>query len=472
MTATPSSPRQPRKPPRRLTTAAASTKREFLPPKIRDLFFEPDSKGNAIYIPSRYKVAYGGRGSGKSWAFAALALVLGTQHPLRVLCAREFQTSIRDSIYKLVTDLIERFGMGGFYEVQANSVFGPMVPIKMPDGTTKLKRTEFIFAGIKTDPLKIKSMESIDICLVEEAERVSAASWRYLLPTIRTEFGSSEIWVVFNPRQEDDETYRMFISSPPSDMRRVMVNWNDNPWFPHELRGMRLNALRQIKESSSDDDRLQAQAEYDHIWEGALQKNSAATIFRRRVIVHEFDDPHPDLQTRYYYGADFGFANDPSTLIRFWITTHRSDDGEREWEELWISHEAFGWRVEIDETPAMYDLVPGSREWPIKGDCSRPETISYLARQGFNISEAEKWPGSVEDGIAHIKAFERIHIHERCVNMQEEARLYSYKVDKITEQVLPIVVSAHDHGWDAIRYGLDGVIQRRGAAGQWARLGA
>jgi phage terminase large subunit len=116
--------------------------------------------------------------------------------------------------------------------------------------------------------------------------------------------------------------------------------------------------------------------------------------------------------------------------------------------------------------------VPGARDWPIKADCARPETISALARAGFNITAAEKWPGSVEDGIAHIKAFRRIHIHKRCKQMQIEARLYSYKVDKVTSLVLPIIVDAWNHGWDSIRYGLDGYIQKRGILAQWERLGA
>jgi phage terminase large subunit len=120
----------------------------------------------------------------------------------------------------------------------------------------------------------------------------------------------------------------------------------------------------------------------------------------------------------------------------------------------------------------LFDSVPGSRKWPIKADCARPETISYVARQGFNIAAAEKWPGSLEDGVAHLKGFVKIHIEERCKHMQEVARLYAYKIDRVTDEVLPIILDCHNHGWDAIRYGLDGHIQRRGVSAQWARLGA
>jgi phage terminase large subunit len=404
-----------------------------------------------VYIPSRYKVAHGGRGSGKSWGFADLALVLGTIHKLRILAAREYQTSIRDSIYKLLVDRIDQMGLHRYYEIQAQGIYG-------------VNGTEFIFAGIKTDPLKIKSLEAIDICLVEEAERVTEASWKYLIPTIRTKHGSSEIWIVFNPRDEEDPTYKRFILHNRHDMRRVEINWSDNPWFPAELQAERENDYARITEAANDDDRLQAQADYDHVWEGALQKNSNASVFRRRVLVEAFAEAPEG--TRIFYGADWGFANDPTALIRFW-TTRNADNTE----ELWISHEAYGYRVEIDETSQLFDSVPGARAWPIKADCSRPETISYMARQSFNISAAEKWPGSLEDGVAHLKGFVRIHIHERCKHMQQEARLYSYKVDRVTSEVLPIIVDANNHGWDAVRYGLDGYIQRRGVNAQWERLG-
>jgi phage terminase large subunit len=114
--------------------------------------------------------------------------------------------------------------------------------------------------------------------------------------------------------------------------------------------------------------------------------------------------------------------------------------------------------------------VPGVRDWPIKADAARPETISYMRRQGFHISAADKWDGCVEDGIAHLKGFRRIVIHERCKQMNDERRLYRYKVDAKTGEVLPVIVDKHNHGWDAIRYSLDGYIQRRGGLGVWSRL--
>jgi phage terminase large subunit len=431
----------------------------LLPEKLNYLFFEPDAANDPVYVPSRYKVAYGGRGSAKSWGFARLALVLATKFKLRVLCVRELQNSIQESIHKLLSDQIDALGLSAFYTVQNNGIFGT-------------NGSEFIFAGIKTDPGKIKSTEGIDICLVEEAEKVSETSWRILIPTIRKR--GSEIWVCFNPRDETDPTYKRFVLRTPPGCRRVKMDWMDNPWFPKELELERQYALLLINEATDDDDRAQAQADYDHVWEGATQKNSNASVFRRRVVVESFE-PLPD--TRFYFGADWGFANDPTALVRFWITEtwvsvtdNEGRTSDVQVQELWIDHEAFGYRVEIDETPKLFDAVPGSRTWPIKADCSRPETISYVGRQGFNIVGAEKWDGSLEDGVAHLKGYHKIHIHTRCKHMQEEARLYAYKTDRVTSEVLPIIVDRHNHGWDAVRYGHDGIIQRRGLAGKWARL--
>lgn len=442
---------------------------ELLSPKLRNLFFRPGTNGDAVYVPSRYKVAKGGRGSTKTWGFAGVAATIGALRPLRFLWVRETQNSIKESVHRLLRDRIDALNLAPYYDVQEQGIYG-------------INGTEHIFAGIKSDPAKIKSTEGIDVCVVVEAEKVSEASWRTLIPTIRKP--GSEIWVEYNPREETDPTHQRFALRMPPNCRRVHVNWNDNPWFPPELELERQYALQLINEATDDDERVQLQADYDHVWEGQCQSRSDAAIFRRRVVVEDFAEPHE--KTRLHYGADWGFANDPTALVRFWVTQEGGG------EELWIAHEAFGYGVELDDLyklfagkegatveqlarwkvtdDAKYPGVPGSRKWPIKADCARPETISYMRRQAFNIAAAEKWQGSVEDGIDHIKAFRRIHIHTRCKNMQAEARRYSYKIDRITGEVLPIVLDANNHGWDAVRYGLDGYIQRRGSMGVWAKL--
>ena len=122
-------------------------------------------------------------------------------------------------------------------------------------------------------------------------------------------------------------------------------------------------------------------------------------------------------------------------------------------------YEAYGVGVELDEMPQLYDSVPESRRWIIKADCARPETISYLKnRHGFRIEAAKKWQGSIEDGIAYLKSFDKIVIDPRCRHTADEFRLYSYKVDKITGDILPVVVDKNNHCLDAIRYALDGYI--------------
>lgn len=432
---------------------AAEVRPQLLPPKLRSLFFRKDSKGQVVYARSRYKVAHGGRSSGKSTGYARMAVTLADQMPLRFMCLREVQKSISASVHRLLSDTIETMGLSHRFEVHNESIRSHI-------------GAEFMFHGIKTDPDKIKSAEGIDICFIEEAHKITEQSWKTLLPTIRGKegrpFGTRpEVWMCFNPGLQDDPTYKRFVVAKPPDMRRVQMNWNDNPWFPESAELERRYALELIANAQDDDERLQYQADYDHVWDGHTMNRTDAAIFRRRVVVEEFDDPPPDR--RLFLGADWGFANDPTALIKFWM--NEAED------ELFIGYELFSYRTEIDLLPDAWDrAIPDARKWPIKGDCSQPMIISYLARQGFNITPAEKWQGSVEDGIEHLKAFKKIHIHERCKKMQEEARLYQYKIDRTTSQVLPIVLDAWNHGWDSIRYGLDGYIQRRGTNAIWDKL--
>ncbi|MFY3647735.1 PBSX family phage terminase large subunit [Achromobacter xylosoxidans] len=386
-----------------------------------------------FFKPKRYKVAHGGRGSGKSWSVARALVLMAASKPIRVLCTREVQNTIRDSVHKLLKDQIESLGLNAWFTVTEKSIRSSV-------------GAEFIFKGLKFDVQGIKSTEGIDICWVEEAQTVSATSWEVLVPTIRGE--GSEIWVTFNPDNEDDPTYQRFVANPPENAIVVQMNYMDNPYLPDVLR----EEMEYLK-------RIDYEA-YLHVWEGMPRTISDAIIFSGRYRVEAFPDDLYKTAGRLFYGADFGFAQDPSTLIRSFIKDKK----------LYIEYEAWGVGVEIDELAQLYDSLPDSRNWPIKADSARPETISYMRRQGFSIAAADKWPGSVEDGIAHLKGFEEIIIHPRCRKTIEEARLYSYKVDRQTNEVLPIIVDKHNHCWDAIRYSLDGYIQSRGGLGVWARL--
>ncbi|MGE5452437.1 MAG: PBSX family phage terminase large subunit [Acidobacteriota bacterium] len=207
-----------------------------------------------LFEPHRYKCAYGGRGSGKSWSFARALLIQGAQAPLRVLCTREIQKSLADSVHKLLSDQIEGLGLSGFYEVQQNYIKGR-------------NGTEFSFAGLQQHTVdSIKSYEGVDRVWIEEAHSVSKKSWDVLLPTIRKP--GSEVWVTFNPQLESDETYKRFVLTPPPDCVSVLMNYTENPWFPDVLEKERLHAKATMKPE-----------EYGHIWEGKCMPAVQGAIY-------------------------------------------------------------------------------------------------------------------------------------------------------------------------------------------------
>ena len=374
-----------------------------------------------LFQPSRYKIFYGGRGGAKSWAFARVLLLLALQRKIRVLCAREFQTSITDSVYRLLCDQIFTLGWATRFKISKTQI-------------SSVNGSEFLFKGLKHNVQEIKSLEGIDICWVEEAQSVSRESWDLLIPTIRKE--GSEIWVSFNPGSPDDDTWRRFVLNPPAGAVVVKVGWEDNPWLPETLR----KEKDYCRESSPD--------AYAHIWGGEPLTISDAQIFKDHFEVRPFETPEG---ARFFHGVDWGFARNPTALVRLFI-----QDGQ-----LYIDAEACGAGVELDALPALFGCIPTSLAWPIKADCSRPETISYMARRGFRISAARKWAGSVEDGIALLKSFRKIIIHPRCTHTAEEFRLYSYKVDRVSNDILPVVEDAHNHCIDAARYALDGYLKPR-----------
>ena len=213
-------------------------------------------KLEGLFKKSRYKVAYGGRGGAKSWGIARALLILGAKSPMRILCAREFMTSMRDSVHKLLCDQIEALNLFGFYEITQASIKGK-------------NGTEFAFAGLKNNISNIKSFEGVDIAWVEEAQTVSRLSWNVLIPTIRKE--SSEIWVSFNPELETDETYQRFVAIPPADCITMKVNWSDNPWFPETLK-LEKDALKVRDEEA-----------YNQVWEGLCRQTVDGAIFAKEM---------------------------------------------------------------------------------------------------------------------------------------------------------------------------------------------
>lgn len=397
-----------------------------------------------LFQPAPYKIVRGGRGAGRSWNFARALLIQGTQEPHRILCTRELQNSIADSVHAVLADQINALGLNWFYKVEQSSIFS----------RNESTATSFIFKGLRHNAEEVKSTEGITRCWLEEAQKTSAASLKFLRPTVRRTPGA-EIWMSFNPEETTDPVYALS-ENPPTGAIVRHINFDQNPYFPAALEEERQDALRRVVEAPNDKARAAAQAEYDNVWLGMCKRRSDAAILKRWRIA-EFDTPK---NARFLHGLDFGFANDPTAFTRGFILDNT----------LYIDSEAGGVGIEIDETPTLLDSIPTARDWPIKADGARPETISYLRRQAFNIAPAEKWPGSVEDGIAHLNAFDEIIIHPRCVKTAHEARVYSYKVDRTTGDILPIIVDADNHFIDAIRYSLDGFILKRGGVGVWSKL--
>ena len=394
-----------------------------LPKKLISVFVAEDV---------RYRGAHGGRGSAKTRSFALMTAVKGYQFAEAgisgvILCAREFMNSLADSSMEEVKQAIRSVDwLNNYYDIGQNYI------------RTKNGLISYVFCGLRHNLDSIKSKARILICWVDEAENVSEMAWQKLTPTVRE--NNSEIWVTWNPEIKGSPTDLRFRQNPPENSAIVELNYNDNPFFPDVLEQERLNDLARLD-----------YATYAWIWKGAYLENSEKQVLHSKYVIQEFDDELHKKADRLLFGGDFGYANDPNTLIRSFILNGC----------LYIEYEAYGIHVELDEIPSFYDAVPEARKWPIKGDCSRPETISYLKRRGFNISAAKKWQGSVEDGIAFLRGFKKIIIHSRCKHTAEEARLYSYKTDRTTGEVLPIIEDKNNHCWDAIRYSLDGYIKNK-----------
>ena len=238
--------------------------------------------------PTRYKIAYGGRGSGKSWSIAQLLVAAAWKNPVRILCAREIQRSIQDSVLQLLSDTIVRMELQEYFDVQRTQILGT-------------NGSRFLFEGLRSNITKIKSMEGLDIVWIEEAESVTYTSWETLIPTVRKE--GSEIWCSFNPNDEMDDTYIRFVENPPEDAYSVKVNYNDNPFFPKELERERI-ALKAKNEDL-----------YNHVWEGEVLSNRDGAYFAKFIDDNQIlDFPiEPGIPVDTYW--DLGMAD--STAIWF-----------------------------------------------------------------------------------------------------------------------------------------------------------
>lgn len=376
-----------------------------------------------LFQPFRNKVLLGGRGSAKSFSIAKALIIITASQKKKVLCGREFQNSINDSVHSLLRSQIEEMKLSHLFSIKQNSI----------ESTCG---SEFLFKGVRHNVNSIKSIPDIDILWLEEADTISQTSWDILIPTIRKD--GSEIWCSYNPNKEDDPTHKKFVNTknPPANSYIVKVSYKNNPWFPEVLR-------KEMEYQYKVDPDLAM-----HIWEGECRTHSDAQIFKDKWEFRHFEvQDHWDGP---YFGADWGFSTDPSILTRSYI-----DHNER---ILYVRNGSYGYGVELDDLPEFFSSVPMSRERLIRADNSRPETISYISRKGFNIEAARKWPGSVQDGITWLRSFQKIIIHTDCPNVRDEFKNYSYKVDRLTGDVTTDIIDLHNHGIDGLRYALEPLI--------------
>lgn len=367
---------------------------------------------------ARYKGAYGGRGSGKSHAFAEYIVERCVMGRTDVVCLREVQRSLKQSVKKLIEDKIENMGVGTLFTVQHDRI------------KHNQNGSLIIFEGLASHTAEsIKSLEGFDIAWFEEAQSCSQRSLDLLRPTIRKP--GSELLFTWNPSMPTDPIEILLRGdNPPPDAIVEEVNFVNNPWFPDVLR----EEMEYDKKRDPD--------KYAHIWLGDYVKNSETRVFKNWSI-EEFEAPADAVHR---FGADWGFATDPTVLVRCHIVGRK----------LYIDYEAYRVGCEIVDTPELFMSVPEAEKWPLTADNARPETISYMRKHGFpKIRAAVKGPKSVEDGIEWLKSFD-IVVHPRCKKTIDELTLYSYKEDPLTGNVLPLLVDKENHVIDALRYACEG----------------
>ena len=365
--------------------------------------------------PSRYKGAHGGRGSGKSHAFAEAVIEAHViDQKRRTVCVREIQKSLAQSVKRLLEIKIEQMGVQSYFEVQESQI-----KCRHGDGL-------IIFQGMQNHTAdSIKSLEGYDCAWVEEAQSLSQRSLDLLRPTIRKP--GSELWFTWNPRLDSDPVDALLRGDklPPGSIVSE-VNYRDNPWFPDVLK------------AEMEYDRGRDPDKYKHVWLGSYVASSEARVFTNWRI-EDFEAP---TDATHRFGADWGFAVDPTVLVRCHLIGRT----------LYVDHEAYRVGCEIINTPELFLTVPESEKWPIVADSARPETISHLQKNGFpRIMAAVKGHKSVEEGIEWLKNYD-IVVHPRCQHMIDELTLYSYKVDPLTGAILPVLSDRDNHVIDALRY--------------------
>lgn len=338
---------------------------------------------------------------------------MATERNFRVVCVREVQNSIKDSVKQLIEDKIRDLGLEAFFTCTDQEIKGR-------NGSLA------IFRGLQNHTAaSIKSLEGFNVAWVEEAQTITQHSLDILTPTIRSP--DSELWFSWNPVNEKDPVDALLRGAKPDNAIVVQANWSDNPFFPEAL------------QEDLERDRAMNPDKFLHVWEGRYQSLSEARIFRNWRL----GEMTPPERVVWHCGVDFGFAQDPTAALRCCLIGDRT---------LYIDHEAYEVGVPTDALPALIGKVPDVRKWVSTADSARPETIDYLRRNGLpKMRGAKKGKGSVEDGIMFLQGLE-IVVHPRCVNLQRELGSYAYKIDKRTNDILPEPEDANNHLIDALRY--------------------
>ncbi|NYT76642.1 PBSX family phage terminase large subunit [Alcaligenaceae bacterium] len=391
-------------------------------------------KLRCLFQPSRYKFIRGGRGGAKSWSIARALLIKGAAKPTRILCTREVQKSIKQSVHQLLRDQITSLGLDSFYQVLETEIRGK-------NGTL------FLFSGLSDLTAdSIKSFEGVDVVWLEEAHSITGRSLNILIPTIRRE--QSEIWASFNPELDTDPIYVMAVKEPPPDSISVEINWNDNPWFPKVLELERQHAKATMKP-----------AEYNHVWEGKCRPAVEGAIYADEIAKVEEQGRlcrlHYDPLLKVHTIWDLGF-NDAMSIIlvqrlaseirvidyiedvRRTITSYVTDQDQDSlaqrnfnWGNDWLPHDGWATRHQSGRSDA--------------------DVIKALGREPTRVPGAD-----VEGGIRKARGiFPRVYFNSESAGVRElveHLRRYRRHVNRQTQEAGAPVHDAHSHGADAFRY--------------------
>lgn len=376
--------------------------------------------------PRRYKVVYGGRGSGKSWSVARLLVALAASRSIRVLCARETQKSIQESVHKLLKDQIDALGLQAFFTVQETRILGR-------------NGSEFSFAGIRQQGItNLKSFEGVDVCWVEEAQVVTKRSWDVLIPTIRKP--GSEIWLTFNPEIDTDETYTRFVLSPPDDALVIRCNWSENPWFPPELDKERRDWLKRDPEG------------YKTTWEGECRAAVEGAIYAAEIGRMQMEgrlcnapvDPLLKVHTIW----DLGWNDSMSILL-----VQRSGSGElRIVDYIEDDHRTLdSYVAELKGRPFMWgtDFIPhDGRSRDFKSGKSTEEMLQAMGRTVTVLGRDD-----IEEGIRLARMmFPRCWVDRRAQALINRLKRYRRVQNASTLEFGAPLHDENSHGADCFRY--------------------